>query len=138
MEVANSLKAVGQSYGEIIQIQDDLHDSMETPANPDWVQARCPLPILFASIVEHPDRELFLELRKVVADPSALREAQEILIHCGAVSYCIAQLIRIHHEAEGLVKNIPLANPAPLVSLLDEVIAPVHKLLEASDKHVSP
>lgn len=132
-EVARQLEKVGCLYGEMVQIHDDVHDSMETPANPDWIQGRSPLPILFASQVKHPKRARFLRLNRHISDPEALEEAQEILIHCGAVSYCIAQLIRIHHEAEGLVKNIPLANPAPLVALLDEVIAPVNELLKASD-----
>ncbi len=130
-DVARQLEKVGCLYGEMVQIHDDVHDSMETPANPDWIQGRSPLPILFASQVKHPKRARFLRLNKHISEPEALEEAQEILIQCGAVSYCIAQLIRIHHEAEELVNSIPLANPAPLVALLDEVIAPVNELLKA-------
>lgn len=131
-EIARQLEKVGRLYGEMVQIHDDVHDSMESPANPDWIQGRSPLPILFASQVKHPKRARFLRLNKLISDPEALEEAQEILIHCGAVSYCIAQLIRIHHEAEELVKRIPLVNPTPLVLLLDVVIAPVYELLKAT------
>lgn len=137
-DIARQLEKAGCLYGEMVQIHDDVHDSMETPANPDWIQGRSPLPILFASQVKHPKRARFLRLSKHISDPEALEEAQEILIQCGAVSYCVAQLIRIHQDAEELVKNIPLANPAPLISLLDEVIAPVRELLNASDRTVSP
>lgn len=136
-DVARQLEKVGCLYGEMVQIHDDVHDSMETPANPDWIQGRLPLPILFASQVKHPKRARFLRLSKHISEPEALEEAQEILIQCGAVSYCIAQLIRIHHEAEELVKSIPLANPAPLVALLDEVIAPVRELLKTSSDDFS-
>lgn len=132
-DTARQLKKVGCLYGEMVQIHDDVHDSMETPANPDWIQGRSPLPILFASQVQHPERERFLRLNRHISDPEALEEAQEIIIRCGAVSYCAAQLIRIHHEAEELVKSIPLANPAPIISLLDEVIAPVYELLKAGE-----
>lgn len=130
--IANQLNGLGRLYGEMIQIHDDMHDAMETPANPDWAQGRFPLPILFASLVEHPKRERFLMLNRHISDPDALYEAQEILIQCGAISYCVAQLIRKHQQAQKLVNGIPLVNPAPLVSLLDEVIAPVNELLKAS------
>lgn len=131
VEVAESLRTLGQRYGEMIQIQDDMHDSMESPANPDWIQGRYPLPILFASIVEHPKKERFLKLNRNISDHDTLQEAQEILIQCGAISYCVDQLIRSHEQSEELMNRIPLVNPTPLISLLDEVIAPVHELLKA-------
>lgn len=90
-EVAGQLEQVGYLYGAMIQIHDDVHDSMETPANPDWIQGRSPLPILFASQVQHPQRGRFLRLNRHISEPEALAEAQEILIQCGAISYCIAQ-----------------------------------------------
>jgi geranylgeranyl pyrophosphate synthase len=130
-EVARQVEDVGCLYGEMIQLHDDMHDAMEMPANPDWVQGRFPLPILYASLVEHPKRERFVELNRNISYPKALEEAQEILIQCGAISYCIAHLIRIHQQADELMKSIPLVNPAPLASLLDEIIAPVHELFRA-------
>ena len=133
LETAEQLKKLGCLYGEMIQIHDDMHDSMETPSNPDWVQGRSPLPILFASLVEHPERERFLELNGHIIKPAALKEAQEILIHCGAISYCADQLIQKHQLAKEILNSIPLANPVPVASLLDEVIAPVHKLLKATE-----
>lgn len=132
-EVARQLEKVGCLYGEMVQIYDDVHDSMETPANPDWILGRSPLPILFASQVKHPKRARFLRLNRHISEPEALEEAQEILIQCGAVSYCIEQLIQKHREAEEMVSGIQLVNPAPLVSLLDEVIAPVRELLKAGE-----
>jgi len=133
-ETAEQLKKLGCLYGEIIQIHDDMHDSMETPANPDWIQGRSPLPILFASQVKHPKQGRFLELSRDITDPVALQEAQEILIRCGAISYCADRLIRKHQTAKGLLNRISLFNPEPLASLLDEVIAPVHELLRATDE----
>jgi geranylgeranyl pyrophosphate synthase len=133
LEVAERLKKLGFLYGEMIQIQDDMHDSMETPANPDWIQGRAPLPILFASLVEHPEQKRFLQLSRNTADLDALKEAQEIIIHCGAISYCADQLIQKHQAAKEILMGIQLADPAPLYSLLDEVITPVYKLLEAAD-----
>jgi geranylgeranyl pyrophosphate synthase len=35
MDVANQLRRFGDLYGEMIQIHDDMHDSMERPTNPD-------------------------------------------------------------------------------------------------------
>ena len=132
-KTARQLEQVGRLYGEMIQIHDDVHDSMETPANPDWIQGRFPLPILFASQVQHLQRKRFLRLNRRISEPEALEEAQNILIQCGAIGYCLAQLIRIHQLAEALLSSIPLVNPAPLVLLLDEIMAPVRELLKAGD-----
>jgi geranylgeranyl pyrophosphate synthase len=130
-EIAEQMRQLGCIYGEMIQIHDDMHDAMETPANPDWLQTRSPLPILFASLVNHPEQKRFLALKENILDPSALEEAQEILIRCGAISYCADQIVQKHHTAKRLLSDIPLENHAPISSLLDEIIAPVHKLLDA-------
>ena len=134
LETAEQLKRLGYLYGEMIQIHDDMHDSMETPANPDWVQGRSTLPILFASLVEHPDQACFLELNRHIAEPDALQKAQEILIRCGAISYCADQIIQKHQAAKQILSNISLADHTHIASLLDEVIAPVHRLLKASER----
>jgi geranylgeranyl diphosphate synthase type I len=134
LETAEQLRKLGCLYGEMVQIHDDMHDSMETPANPDWIQGRSPLPILFASQVKHPEQGRFLELSRDITDPVALQEAQEILIRCGAISYCADRLIRKHQTAKGLLNRISLSDPEPVASLLDEVIAPVYELLKATDE----
>jgi geranylgeranyl pyrophosphate synthase len=134
LKTAEQLKRLGCIYGQMIQIHDDMHDSMEIPANPDWVQGRSPLPILFASLVNHPERKRFLALNRNIAEPAALQEAQEILIRCGAISYCADQLLRKHRAAQEILDGISLVDYAPISSLLDEVIAPVHKLLEAVEQ----
>jgi len=55
---AYELERLGKLYGEIIQVYDDLNDTLAVPAKPDWLQGRNPLPILFALQVDHPDRVL--------------------------------------------------------------------------------
>jgi geranylgeranyl pyrophosphate synthase len=130
---AELLKGIGRLYGEMIQIHDDLHDTMEVPANPDWIQGRSPLPILFARLVDHPDRARFMELHRNISDEKALQEAQEILIRCGAVSYCVDQLIRRHKQAEAMLNTISLARRDVIASLLEDVIAPVQSLLKVTE-----
>jgi hypothetical protein len=68
---------------------------------------------LFAQIVDHPARRRFMELYANISLPDALGEAQEILIHCGAVSYCIDQLLRRHQTIQKILKNTQFANPQP-------------------------
>ena len=115
----------------MIQVHDDLNDTMAVPANPDWLQKRKPLPILFALTVEHPDRTRFLELYQDISNENALQEAQEILIRCGAVSYCVDQLLRKHRTAQDILNNTPLPNKGVVEGLVQGVIAPVWKLFEA-------
>jgi geranylgeranyl pyrophosphate synthase len=114
----------------MIQISDDLNDSMAVPANPDWLQKRKPLPVLFALTVEHPDQARFLNLYQNISKGNALQEAQEILIRCGAVSYCVDQLLRRHQTIHDILSKTPLPDKSPLDSLIEDVIAPVRKLFE--------
>ena len=127
-DAANGLKRFGKLYGEMIQIHDDLNDTMAVPANPDWLQGRRPLPILFAQSVEHPDHARFLELYQNISAENALQEAQDILIRCGAVSYCVDQLLRRHQAAQNILKELPLQDKGTVDSLIEAVIAPVQKI----------
>lgn len=129
-DIAGSIEQLGRLYGEMIQIHDDLNDTMAVPANPDWLQKRNPLPILFARIVEHPDRVRFMELYQNISEEGALQEAQAILIRCGAVSYCVDQLLRRHQRAEQILKNTPLQNRMAIDSTMEELMAPIWKLFE--------
>ncbi|NOY97929.1 MAG: polyprenyl synthetase family protein [Chloroflexi bacterium] len=129
-EATGKLEEIGRLYGEMIQIHDDLSDTMVIPAGPDWLQGRSPLPILFAQTVDHPERSRFLELRRDVADEGALCEAQEILIRCGAVSYCMHQLLHRYQAARETLQTAELARPESIENLLKEVVAPVWKLFE--------
>jgi geranylgeranyl pyrophosphate synthase len=127
---ARGLEQLGELYGEMIQIHDDLNDTMAVPANPDWLQGRKPLPIVFAQTVDHTDRARFLELYQDISNENALREAQDILIRCGAVSYCVDQLLRRHRAAQDILNKTPLPNKGTVDSLMEAVIAPVLKLFE--------
>lgn len=128
IEIADQLLQFGHIFGEIMQIHDDLNDCLSVPANVDWLSGRSPLPILFAQIVDHPDRERFIELRGKVEDSEALEEAQSILIHCGAISYSVNELLKRHAQSLELLSRIPLKNAQPIESLLDEAIAPIRHL----------
>jgi len=130
--VAEGLRDFGVLIGEIIQIRDDLFDAFQTPANPDWRQGRNNLPILYARTADHPDRARFVALLPRTDDSPALQEAQQILIHCGAVSYCAYHLVKRHREAQRLLKSIPLADPAPMIDLLARQTQPLIKLLQTS------
>lgn len=127
-ETAQQLKRFGGIFGEIMQIHDDLNDCLASPANVDWLQGRSPLPILFAELVDHPDRQRFRDLRSKAAEPEALAEAQAILVRSGAISYCISELIARRLNATELLRTLDLPNPKPLEELLDQALAPVKHL----------
>jgi hypothetical protein len=78
--------------------------------------------------VNHADRTRFLSLLQDITDPAALKEAQTILIRCGAVSYCIHQLLNRHTAARKLVDAMPVHHREELSGLLDGVVEPVEKL----------
>ncbi len=128
--VAEGLRDFGALIGEVIQIQDDLLDAFQTPANPDWKQGRNNLLLLYALTAQHPARPRFLELLSRIDDPSALQEAQQVLIGCGAISYAVYQLIQRYHAARQRLDALPLADPTPMQALLDRQTQPLASLLK--------
>jgi geranylgeranyl pyrophosphate synthase len=130
--VANQLRDLGLLLGEVIQLLDDLVDAFQIPAGPDWKQHRNNLLVLYARTAEHPFRDRFMELLPQVDDPAALREAQQILTRCGAVSYCAYHLVKRDEQARAWLRTMPLADPAPMHTLLEEQRRPLVRLLQAS------
>lgn len=136
--LAAQIGEVGKIYGEIIQIHDDLTDTLAQPAKPDWNAKRAPLPILFASLVDHPLRNRFNELRPNAGSHSnVLEEAQEILIRCGAASYCIYQLLGRYERAGELLSSLPLKRREVLENVIEEVVQPVRLLLREVDSAIA-
>lgn len=130
-ELATAIRTFGTLYGVIVQIHDDLNDTMTTPAGPDWLMGRSTLPILFALNTPHPERERFIQLSAQASNLDALHAAQEILLRCGAVSYAVDQIIVRYREAEMLLKNLSLSRPDALTPLLTAIINPVWQLIDA-------
>lgn len=128
-ETVARLGDIGAIYGEMIQLNDDLNDVLAVPADPDWLQGRYPLPILFATLVPHPERERFIALRPQVQEEAALAEAQAILIRSGAISYGIDQLLQRAQKLTDLLHQTPLAQPALVEEVMDGVLNPVKNLL---------
>jgi geranylgeranyl pyrophosphate synthase len=129
--VAEGVRDFGALIGEVIQIQDDVLDAFQTPANPDWKQGRNNLLLLYALTAQHPARTQFMELLARIDDPSALAEAQRILIRCGAASYAVYQLIQRYRAARERLARLPLADPAPMQELLARQTRPLADLLRS-------
>jgi hypothetical protein len=106
---------------------------MEWLPNPDWVGGRAPLPILFAMVVDHPDRERFLQLRTNILEEENLIAAQEILVRCGAISSGVDQILRRYQAAIKIMRGSGLAQPQVLAEFLDKALQPVRALLRGPD-----
>ena len=130
-ETVEKVRQFGRLYGQMIQIHDDMNDAMAIPANPDWLQNRSSLPILFARLVDHPLRQRFLDLSQNISQPGALQEAQDILIRCGAISYGVDQLLQRYRAAQQLLDTFSLSKRDEMADLLEELIAPIKRLLQA-------
>ena len=135
-EVAAGLRDFGVLMGEIVQICDDLTDAFETPANPDWRQGRNNLAILYARTADHADRARFIELSSQIDDPQALRAAQQILIRCGSVSYCVYHILRRHQRGRQLLDALPLADRSPMMELLSSQRLALVRLVKASGAEI--
>jgi geranylgeranyl pyrophosphate synthase len=123
--VAQGLYDLGVRIGEITQIFDDLMDAFQTPANPDWLEGRNNLALLYATTAQHPQRQRLLELMPESADPARLAEGQRILISSGAVSYCVYQLFQRYQAGRAALDTLSLADAAGMQELLQLQVEPV-------------
>lgn len=126
------LGRLGRCLGLWVQVSDDLLDALRTPAAADWRRRPNNLALLYAMTADHAERESFLELSARPEDPAALAAAQEILVRCGAVSYCVFKMLEILDEARSLLSGMPLAAPAPLSRLFDAQMRPIRHLFETA------
>ncbi len=108
---AQTIYEIGVLFGENIQIYDDLEDAFQIPANPDWLQGRNNLLLLYGSTANHDERERFVELRARAHEPDCLHEAQEILVRSGAVAYCFYQIIERERQARQLLEQFDVPEP---------------------------
>ena len=136
--VAKDLKTLGVIIGEIIQIEDDLNDALEVPANADWKKRRNNLLLLYAQTAEIEDGDRFAYLSaRSSHDPAALSEAQQILVTSGAVSYAAYQLVSRYRKAKNLLAGITLTDPSNLHHILDEFADSLLSLLGQSKVEIS-
>ena len=137
-EIAGSLREFGIVLGELIQIRDDLFDAFKRPGNPDCVKG-CSLPILYARLVEHDYYAEFAELwPRAAAEPEVLERVQEILIRCGALSFCVYQWIERFTRAHKLLNSLSLADSSPLDDILMRQTQPLAKLLSPYADNLPP
>jgi geranylgeranyl pyrophosphate synthase len=129
-QIIERLEQVGRILGRFIQVSDDLSDALQTPAKVDWNKPSNNLAILYALTAQHPGRARFRELIGQVVSPEALAEAHQILLKCGAVSYCTFKMLELSQQAQEILDKTPLANPAPLARILRLNLRPLHRLLE--------
>lgn len=135
-EKAREVAALGLPIGEMVQVNDDLHDALQVPACPDWQRQGGNLAILYARMAPHAARERFETLREVVRSQpteaeSSLREAQDLLIESGAVSYCAYSLFEAYKKAKRRIDEAGLESPAALHELVDSHIEPLLELLRS-------
>jgi len=128
VDTADKYSQIGGLYGEMIQIHDDLKDALQTPAAQDWADGHTSLPILYASNVDHFKKGRFLNLRTFINQPDNLLEAQNILLRCGAVSYCNQQLIKRYHQAKQILDSMEISNRGPMEAVFKKIVEPVFQL----------
>ncbi len=136
-KTANDLHELGVLIGEMIQIEDDLQDAFQVPANADWIQGRNNLPILYARTAEHEEKGQLESLILEIDNRSKLKAAQQILIRSGAASYCLYLLVERYRDARSLLLDMDLRDASPLMRILDDYAESLISLLEVSGVQVS-
>lgn len=136
--VVTALYAIGVQLGEIVQLFDDLEDALQVPAGPDWTQGRNNLLILYARSAPHEGRAHFVDLLSRVAEPASLRQAQQLLIDSGAVSYAMYQAVMRYQAARQRLADLQLPHPEPIQQALTAQMAPLSTLLQQLGLEVPP
>ncbi len=136
-DISSGMYELGVTIGEIIQLEDDLGDALERPANADWLQGRNNLLILFARTADHKERQRFLELISQIDHPDMLVEAQNILVSSGAVGYCAYQLVKRYRRARQILAELKLPDSSPLDEILDSYADTLIDLLKVSGQEIS-
>ena len=125
---ARTVGRLGQSIGRLIQVSDDLKDALESPQSPDWKACWNNLAILFAYLVDHPERARFHQLLEELERPEALDEARAIVIRSGALSYCLYQMGESYRAGIEQISTMSLADRAPLDDLFQSLTRSVRGL----------
>ena len=128
-EVAAALAEAGVPLGVLVQLGDDLGDVLGEELHPDWARPADNIVLRFALEADHPDRDRFRALVPRVAEPGAHAEAREILVRSGALSFGVHHMLVAADEARRRVLALPLADPAPVLEMIDEIAAPISSLL---------
>lgn len=111
---------VGIILGKLVQIQDDREDVFKVPANPDWLEGRNNLLILFAATHNHPKQARFNKIRYQAHKQKRLIEAQEIIATCGAIGYTYELEIAYLQEAISRLRQLELATPGAIIDTFEE------------------
>ena len=129
-ERAAEYDGLGVSLGLLVQVSDDSSDALTRPAKADWQRHGSNLAILFARSTDHEQRDRFVELAERVDDEASLREAQEILVRCGAFSYCAYKIVEFSREARAKIEELDPPDPEPLVGFVEHLTRPLVRMLE--------
>lgn len=128
--LAADIERMAVPIGRMIQAGDDMTDALADPPDPDWNTRWNNLVLLYATLADHPERDRFMELAPRTREPGVLREAQEILVRCGAVSYGCYHVIEGYRASRQMLSSLAIPHPEALERLLDQLILPARLLFE--------
>lgn len=119
------MRELGTIVGEMVQIRDDLTDSMAEEATPDWTEGRANLVLLYGRVADYEKKGRFFGLVQGIGatryNEGLLTEAQQILIEIGAVDYCLHKLEEKQAQGLAILDEMALADDAELRHLLEEL-----------------
>ncbi len=130
---AQAVAALGGPIGEMVQVNDDLHDALRGARLPRLAARRRQSghPLRPHGPARRP-RPLRRRCARRSAVETSLREAQDLLIASGAVSYCAySTSARPTRRARRLIDEAALPAPAALCELIDSHIEPLLALLRS-------
>lgn len=126
--VRAGLEEFGRQFACFVQVSDDMSDALKIPAGADWKRPNNNLALLYAQQVQPGCREAFQRLAEPGSDPAQLKEAQDLLMSCGAVSYCVFRMIEYWTAAKSSLQGLELIDKTPFQRLLRANLKPLEGL----------
>lgn len=134
-ETADSIAALGLTLGQMIQIGDDLNDVFEDTVNPDWLKPNTNLALIYASLADYEEKGRLIYLIESISKSGHLQEAQQLLIKCGAYSYCLYHLFDLHKRSTQLINSLDIPFPEKLYSLVELLIRPAFEIITMAKEY---
>jgi len=127
---ASQISRLGSSFGQMIQISDDISDLFKDFVTADWKGKGNNLALIFCQEATYEKKEEFNSLLPVIDDPGMLSRAQRILIESGALSYCVYHLLAIHQQLKKDIDTLAITEKKKLIELADDLVSPVAGLIK--------
>ncbi|MGH1388039.1 polyprenyl synthetase family protein [Kordia sp.] len=128
-KTARLIAELGYPLGKLIQLNDDLADIFKDVNTTDWEQPEKNIVLIYCLNAAYEKKERFLKLLANLDTQNNITELQGIALECGAVSFCLYNIIETYKEALKIINQFPTQYQKPSKVLFEYHIQKIVSLL---------